>query len=314
MTEQCIHHLIAAQANRTPEAIAIAAPGRAPLTYRRLHDHIEDVVATLNAMGMGRNDRVAIVLPNGPEMAVTFIAVAAGATSAPLNPAYRANEFDFYLSDLNAKALIIQSGMDSSAIAVAQARDIPIIELSPVLEAEAGIFALRGDKRSRAARNGFSQPNDVALVLHTSGTTSRPKIVPLKQTNICTSAHNIRAALELVDTDRCLNVMPLFHIHGLMAATLSSLVAGASVICTPGFYAPKFFEWMEAFQPTWYTAVPTMHQAILARAASNREILVRCPLRFVRSSSSSLPPQVMAELYDGSLPSDSQQSTATKSA
>lgn len=296
MTDQCIHHLIAAQAKRTPDAIGIAAPGRAPLTYRRLRDHIDDVVATLNAMGMGRNDRVAIVLPNGPEMAVAFIAVAAGATSAPLNPAYRANEFDFYLSDLNAKALIIQSGMDSPAIAVAQARGIPIIELSPVLEAEAGILTLKGDKHSRAARNGFAQPNDVALVLHTSGTTSRPKIVPLTQTNLCTSAHNIRVALELVDSDRCLNVMPLFHIHGLMAATLSSLATGASVVCTPGFYAPKFFEWMDEFRPTWYTAVPTMHQAILARAASNREIIARCPLRFVRSSSSSLPPQVMAEL------------------
>jgi len=247
-------------------------------------------------MGMGRNDRVAIVLPNGPEMAVAFVAVAAGATSAPLNPAYRANEFDFYLSDLKAKALIIQSGMDSPAIAVAHARGIPIIELLPALEAEAGIFTLRGDKRSRTARNGFAQPNDVALVLHTSGTTSRPKIVPLTQTNICTSAHNIRVALELVDSDRCLNVMPLFHIHGLMAATLSSLATGASVVCTPGFDASKFFGWLEAFRPTWYTAVPTMHQAILERAASNRHIIARCPLRFIRSCSASLPPKSMAEL------------------
>src|SRR5262249_39898910 len=142
----------------------------------------------------------------------------------------------------------------------------------------------------------FAQPDDVALVLHTSGTTSRPKIVPLTQTNICTSAHNIQAALALTAEDRCLNIMPLFHIHGLIAATLATLAAGASVMCTPCFDVTTFFAWMEAFHPTWYTAVPTMHQAILTRAESNREIIARCPLRFLRSSSAALPPQVMAAL------------------
>jgi acyl-CoA synthetase (AMP-forming)/AMP-acid ligase II/acyl carrier protein len=296
MTDQCIHHLIAAQAKRTPDAIAIAAPGRASLTYGGLHIHIEETVKTLNAMGVGRNDRVAIVLPNGPEMTVAFLAVASGATSAPLNPAYGANDFDFYLSDLNVKALIIQSGMNSPARTIARAHGISIIELSPVLEAEAGIFTLMGDKRSSVAHSGFAQPDDVALVLHTSGTTSRPKIVPLTQTNICTSAHNIRGAFELDNRDRCLNVMPLFHIHGLVAAILSTLASGASVVCTPGFDASKFFEWLEAFRPTWYTAVPTMHQAILERAGSNRDIIARCPLRFIRSCSASLPPKVMAQL------------------
>ena len=247
-------------------------------------------------MGIGRNDRVAIVLPDGPEMAVTFVAVAAGATSAPLNPAYRANEFDFYLSDLNAKALVVQAGIESPARAVAQARGIPLIELSPVKDAEAGIFTLAGPKGVACARNGFAQADDLALVLHTSGTTSRPKIVPLTQTNICTSAHNVRACLELVDGDRCLNLMPLFHVHGLVAGLLASLAVGASVVCPPGFYAPKFFEWMEGFRPTWYTAVPTMHQAVLARAPLNREVIANCPLRLVRSSSSALPPQVKAEL------------------
>ncbi len=136
----------------------------------------------------------------------------------------------------------------------------------------------------------------MALVLHTSGTTSRPKIVPLTHTNICTAAHNLQAALELVESDRCLNVLPLFHVSGLISAVLASLVAGASVVCTPGFYAPQFFAWLAEFRPTWYTAVPTIHQAILARATLHREIIARCPLRFIRSGSASLPPQVLAEL------------------
>ena len=187
----CIHHLLEDQAERTPDAPAILAPGRAPLTYGRLRVHILTMwCRRCMLLGLSRNDRVALVLPNGPEMAVAFLAVAAGATCAPLNPAYSANEFDFYLADLHAKALIMQAGMDSPARAVAQARGLRIIELSPVLEAEAGLFTLTGEEHPRAAPHGFAQPDDVALVLHTSGTTSRPKIVPLTHTNICTSAYN----------------------------------------------------------------------------------------------------------------------------
>jgi oxalate---CoA ligase len=300
-----IYELVETQAKRAPEAIAIAAPGRRPLPYGRLSRHIGDVARTLHDMGIGRNDRVAIVMPNGPEMAVAFLAVATVAASAPLNLAYRANEFDFYLSDLRAKALMIQAGINSPAIAVAQKHGLAIIECAPRLEAEAGLFSLEGAERARTTGGdtgpllgGYARCDEVALVLHTSGTTSRPKIVPLTHTNICTSAHNIRATLHLTEADRCLNVMPLFHIHGLIGATLSSLMAGGSVVCTPGFDVTAVFGWMEACDPTWYTAVPTMHQSILSRAAINAEIIARHPLRFIRSASAPLQPQVMAGLEE----------------
>lgn len=289
-----VHTLVSDSAERAPDAIAIAAPRRPPLTYRRLSGHIENTVSTLNTMGIGRNDRVAIVLPNGPEMAVTFLAVASGATCAPLNPNYRFKEFDFFLSDLKVKTLIIQSGIDSPAISVAEKKRISLIELSPL--SEAGIFTLIGEENTYPTAPGFAQPEDTALVLHTSGTTARPKIVPLTHSNICTSANNIRQTLELTKNDCCLNIMPLFHIHGLIGAVLSSILAGASVVCSSDFYASKFFEWMKDFRPTWYTAVPTMHQAILARARENYEIVKLCKLRFIRSSSSALPPQIMIEL------------------
>jgi acyl-CoA synthetase (AMP-forming)/AMP-acid ligase II len=142
----------------------------------------------------------------------------------------------------------------------------------------------------------MAEPDDVALLLHTSGTTSRPKLVPLTQRNILASAHHIGATLGLTSADRCLNIMPLFHIHGLIGAVLSSLAAGGSVFCTPGFNALKFFAWLDEAAPSWYSAVPTMHQAILARADRNRDIIARRRLRLIRSSSSSLPPPVMAEL------------------
>ncbi len=290
-----IYHLLEGNAKKNPQDIAIIAAGRPPLTYSRLFDAVTDVLFKLNAIGIGRNDRVAIALPNGAEMAVAFLTIASCATCAPLNPNYRQSEYDFYLSDLDAKALIFQSGVATFAVEVAKKRGIPLVELSPVSEA-AGLFQLTGGEPKSPAMDGIAQPEDIALVLHTSGTTSRPKMVPLTGNNLCTSAENIRIALNLVENDRCLNVMPLFHIHGLMGAILSSLSAGGSVVCTPGFDAPKFFDWLAEFRPTWYSAVPTMHQGILARAGDNRQHRMKCPIRLIRSSSAPLPPQVMNEL------------------
>jgi len=278
-------------------AAAIGAPDRAPMTYRSLRALAARTVADLNALGIGRNDRVAIVLPNGPEMAAAFVTIACGATTAPLNPAYRGEEFEFYLTDLNAKALVVQAGVETPARAVAEKLGVPVIELSPDIAAGAGSFTLAAlSPMQGACRTGEAGPDDVALVLHTSGTTSRPKIVPLAQSNIAASARHVGGTLGLRPDDRCLNIMPLFHIHGLIAAVSSSLAAGGEVWCSPGFNALKVFAWMDEAKPSWYTAVPTMHQAILARAERNKDSVARASLRFIRSSSASLPPQVMAEL------------------
>ncbi|MBP0615209.1 acyl--CoA ligase [Jiella mangrovi] len=279
-----------------PEDPAIGATDRAALTYRGLSDIAEATVAQLNKLGIGIGDRVAIVLPNGPEMAAAFVAIAAGASAAPLNPAYRAEELEFYLSDLRAKALVVDTAGHEAAEEVAAKLNIPILTLSVEAGGPAGAFTLSGETIGETARPGMSADEDEALVLHTSGTTSRPKIVPLSLGNLKASARHIRGSLELKAADRCLNIMPLFHIHGLIAAVLSSLSAGAEVICTPGFNALKIFQWMDEAAPTWYTAVPTMHQAILSRAPRNPDAVARLRLRFIRSSSSSLPPQVMAEL------------------
>lgn len=282
------------------EAPALSAPGSAALTYQGLREQVDYTVASLNAMGIGRSDRVAIVLPNGPSMASAFLSVAAGAASAPLNPAYRADEFEFYLSDLNAKGLIVESGSDSPAIEVARKLGVRIITLHPDTARGAGAFRLDGGAgvNLTAAATGLAQADDVALVLHTSGTTSRPKIVPLSQANVWASARNIREFLGLGAADRGLNIMPLFHIHGLIAGISAPLSAGGQVCCTPGFNALRFFSWMEQARPTWYTAVPTMHQAILSRASNNRTVIAANPLRFIRSSSSAMPTQVIREIEE----------------
>jgi acyl-CoA synthetase (AMP-forming)/AMP-acid ligase II len=289
--------LLSAGADQMP---AVGAPSTPDLSYRGLRQQITRTVAALNSFGIGRDERVAIVLKNGAEMGVAFIAVACGATAAPLNPSYRADEFEFYLADLKAKALIVESGSDTPAIAVAEKLGVAVVELSANVTEGAGTFslALRGRSPGALQRGGWAEPGDVALILHTSGTTSRPKIVPLTQKNVAINAGSIAEALRFTGTDRGLNIMPLFHIHGLIAGLLAPLSAGAYVSCTPGFNALKFFGWMDEVRPTWYTAVPTMHQTILTRASQNKDIIARHPLRFLRSSSSSMPVQVIRELEE----------------
>jgi acyl-CoA synthetase (AMP-forming)/AMP-acid ligase II len=281
------------------KAIAIRAPEESPFSYQGLRQQIENTVEALNKFGIGRNDRVAIVLPNGPGMASAFVSISAGATTAPLNPDYRFDEFEFYLSDLNAKALLVEEGSDSPALQVAAEQGILILNLIASENGPAGQFELKSGQAEiddKPQYEGYAQPEDIALVLHTSGTTSRPKIVPLTHSNICASAQNISETLALQPTDSCLNIMPLFHIHGLMAATLATLNSGGSVYCSPGFNAFKFYDWMKDASPTWYTAVPTMHQAIATRASRNLGVIQNTALRFIRSSSSSLPPQIMEQL------------------
>jgi acyl-CoA synthetase (AMP-forming)/AMP-acid ligase II len=284
--------LVESSASVSPEAAAILAKGRRPLTYRELLDHLRSTTTGLTQLGLRRNDRVAIVLPNGPEMATFFLSVASVATSAPLNPAYSFEEFRFYMEDLGAKALVTSPQAPVAAAQAAQALGLPVLRLTSEPNSAAGVFSLSNARGVNEAE--LAQPDDIALVLHTSGTTSKPKLVPLTQRNLVASAVNIARSLELTNEDRCLNVMPLFHVHGLMAALLASLSAGGSVICSPGFNATEFFDWLRLMEPTWYTAVPTMHQAVLAKLHPDSTKAHR--LRFIRSCSSALPPTLMGQL------------------
>ncbi len=290
-----VHELV----TRAPAtAVAFAAPARPPLTYGRLADLLARTAERLARLGLGPGDRVAVVLPNGPEMAAAFVALAATVAVAPLNPAYREEEFDFYLGDLAARALVVPAGMETPAVTVARRRGIAVLRLSVPADAPAGVFGLEleGPPPGPPRSPRLATAGEVALILHTSGTTSRPKMVPLLHRNLTASARHIRDTLRLAPEDRCLQIMPLFHIHGLVAAVLASLAAGASLFLTPGFDAFRFVGWLGESGASWTTAVPTMYQAILARLRRHGAEGVRGRLRLLRSSSASLPPRVMREL------------------
>jgi len=296
MVGSTIYERLRNQAGRRPEAVAILAPNRTPLSYGRLFQQVRSVMSWLHEHGIGHNGRVGAVLPNGPEFAAAYLGIASGAVFAPLNPAYREPEFESVLRGLRPSALLVQRDLDSPARPVARALDIPVIELTPMPDQAAGIFALEGRSRPLPQGSRTARPKDVALMLQTSGTTGRPRIVLLTHRNLCASAGNFVRTSRLTRRDRNLCLIPMFHIHPLCGSILASLAAGGSVVCTPGFHAPSFFEWLEAFRPTWYTVGPAVHRLILARASDNPEAAARNSLRFIGSGSAPLSPALAGEL------------------
>jgi len=293
---ETIYQLLRHGAEETPEAVAFLSPDREPITYAQLLDQIDSTITSLREIGIRASDRVAIVLPNGVELATLILAVSCAAISAPLNPLYSESELESYLYDLRANALVVQP--ESRGGAVAQRLRIPVIELVLCPSSSSRLFTLRTLAPVVASPQDPLEPDHVALVLHTSGTTSKSKRVPLTHRNLCSSAYAVGDTLDLTGADRCLGFMPLFHIHGLVGGMLSSLAAGGSFAATPSSDPSCFFDWMIKFRPTWYTAVPTFHQAILRHARERDETIESGLLRLIRSSSAPLPLGVMRQLED----------------
>ena len=282
-----IDAMLARNAARFGTRPAIMGEGGLQLSHRELHAQVALIAQALRAAGIRRADRVGIALPPGPDAAVAFLAAASCATAAPLNPAYSTGEFDSQLRGLPARMLLLLHDDDCAARAAAQALGIGLMELAP-LQHRAAPAASAAPALSATA---VALPDDVALVLHTSGTTSRPKKVPLSHANLCASARNIAAALQLQPDDISLHTMPLFHIHGL-ACLLAALAAGGSCVCPGAFEAARFPGWLQRWQPTWFSTVPTVLQALIH--LRGQRAVAAPSLRFIRSSSAPLPPALLA--------------------
>ena len=274
------------------ENIALTSEISSKLSYKDLKLFIDKISKQLAGNGLSNKDRAAIVLPNGPYMASSFLAISSYMSAAPLNPSYKSEEYEFYLKDLNPKIVLVEKNSENPVVDVAKKLKIELCEINPEKDGPSGIFNIY----EKESEYSLPDENDEALVLHTSGTTSRPKIVPLTNKNIFSSAENISKSLNLSKNDHCLNIMPLFHIHGLIAILASSMKAGASVCASNGFNAIKFLDMAKSEKITWYSGVPTMHQAILLRARRNLEVAKLLKLRLIRSSSASLPPVVFKDL------------------
>jgi len=276
--------------------VVFTAPDRSPITYSQLRSQVKDIGEQISSLGLRNGDRVAIVLPNGPEAATSFFCVANYFTAAPLNPSFTKQEYDFYLQDIAPKLIIVEEGSKNPVLESASELNIPVVETRVRDTDPAGVFNLF-DTKVEATPN---VEQDTVLVLHTSGTTSRPKMVPLLNSNVTSAAQGIVNTLELTSNDHALNVMPLFHIHGI-SVLISTVMQGASICCTNGFFAVRrFLEIARQEKITWYSAVPTIQQAVLRQAQRNPSLAHELGLRLIRSSSASLPPKVfksMTELF-----------------
>ena len=272
---------------------AVVVPDGPTVGYGDLSSEVERVAETLVAAGVERGRAVSIVLPNGLDFLVTFLAVArAGAIAAPLNSAYTVDEFRFFMEDAEAQLAILPPGAHAGRDAAA-GLGVPTVEAS--LDAM-GRTVIQRDGQTLTGRTDVEgpSPDDVALFLHTSGTTSRPKGVPLTHRNLVASLQNIGDTYALTPDDVALVVMPLFHVHGLIGVALSTLRTGGSIVVPDRFSASRFWEHQRATGATWYSAVPTIHQILLMRADDDQ-----APdesFRFIRSCSAALAPTVFHDL------------------
>ncbi len=280
-----------------PSHPAIRVPEGPTITYDSLRRQVHSLSQQLRSLGIRRVDRVASVLPNSPETIVSFLAVAATATAAPLNPAYKSDEFSFYLEDTQARALITPP--EGGEVAQQAA---PEGTLQICAHFQNGEVTFETANRGEAVSDDPPGSEDVALVIHTSGTTSRPKRVPLAHGHLVTSVANIVETYQLIPEDASLCVMPLFHQHGLMASVLSTFASGGTVVVPPRFNALNFWKAVRDCEVTWFTAVPTMHRVLLGRArrkgGKSRNPDLYKGLRFIRSCSASLPAAAMLQMEE----------------
>jgi acyl-CoA synthetase (AMP-forming)/AMP-acid ligase II len=274
--------------------IAVTVSGGGPVvTYGQLRRQVDALAAQLKQLGLGPGDRIASALPNGLETIVVFLAASTVGTAAPLNPAYRLDEFKFYLEDTGARALIVPP-KDSDEARAAAGDKVLIIEAD--LDAAGQVRFSAANNTGVAGPAASPKAEDAALILHTSGTTSRPKRVPLSHENLMTSARNVAETYQLTAEDVSLCVMPLFHVHGLVASTLATLFTGGTIVVPPRFNPLSFWATVRDHRVSWYSAVPTIHQVLLSRTRTGARPSGAENLRFIRSCSAALAPQTMADI------------------
>ncbi len=282
--------------NQDPDHSALESPGQQALSYRDLQKQVLLVIKTLNSLGFGRNDRISVIMPGGPETAVLGIGIMAGFTHAPLNPQYKDPEFREMFSRLNVKAVLVQKNHETAARAAALSCNIPVIEITPEPD-KAGIFKIGDGIPEDKADALFAQPEDTVIVMQTSGTTSVPKVVPISQKQFCKAAYHYFSRLNLSEKDISLHIVAHFHILGITHTLLAPLLGGGTVVCARDYISPDFLPLLKKFRPTFYCAAPAHHKGILHELKKvPADELRHHSLRYIRSTSSPLPAPARKEL------------------
>lgn len=275
----------------------------ATLSRGELERLVTKCARSLVASGIKRGDVIALAEVNSVEFVIGFLAITwASAVALPLNPNNKKDEFHLFLEDAKAKMVLISANGRPEAEAAAAALNIPIIALQVTEDISFSLnmasstpgFQLKPGDASIALD---PDPEDQVLILHTSGTTGRPKCVPHRHRNLCAALRNVAWTYDMSD-EVSMHVMPLFHPHGLTQGLLTPLATGGSVILpAAGKFDPVTF-WQDAvkYKATYYTAVPTIHLMLLARAAQDYPSDNPPPLKFIRSCSAPLAPATLHKL------------------
>ena len=282
---------------RRPDAAALIIDAeRTRVTFAQLDQLATDVSDELVARGLRPGDRIALLAPNGLEFVVALLAAAkANLVTVTLNPAVSTDEVAQRMAEARARILLGVPSLGQEPPDALAAKALPIwtIDVDTTSGPQFALTVKADAPPTAAARDDRPLPDsdpDDALIMFTSGTTARPKRVPLTHTNIAASVRGICTTYELGPSDATVAVMPFFHGHGLMAGLLSTLATGGCVLIPAAgrFSARSLWDDVAAVSATWITAVPTMYRILLSRAATDYPGRDRCPLRFLRSCSAPL--------------------------
>ena len=300
-----IADLVEAAARRRPDAPALVVTAdRVPVSYRDLIRLVDDLAGQLKRGGLRPGDRVALRSGSNAEFVIGLLAASrADLIVVPLDPALPVTEQRTRSEAAGARVVLVD-GVDNAGEAAEREpglRSWPIaVTIGRDRGAEEGANAVNLDAAT-PPQTGISTPEglrrDDAMIMFTGGTTGVPKMVPWTHNNIASAVRAIVAGYGLGPQDATVAVMPLYHGHGLLAALLSTLASGGTVLLPArGRYsAHTFWDDIDAVRATWYTAVPTIHQILLERAQSDGPGK-QAALRFIRSCSAPLTPETAQAL------------------
>jgi acyl-CoA synthetase (AMP-forming)/AMP-acid ligase II/thioesterase domain-containing protein len=287
--------MIGHNARRSPHQPALVSSAFAPLTYQDLQRQLDGIRRQLRVSGFARSARIGVLTPSGPEAILAIVAVACCSIAVPLDPRLTPAEIDHRLDLLRLDALIIPRGMAPEARQSAERRGVAILEATPVGQGRLGLnIAVRACVSP--APDTEPDPGSPAFILQTSGTTAEPKLIPFSHANMLAAAARLETWFKLTPQDRCLSVSPPYYSHGLKVTVFTPLLTGGSIAVPANATVVDLADWFDMLRPTWYSAGPTLHNAVLDKAKRLADVQAMHTLRFVLSGGALLPRAVWNEL------------------
>lgn len=279
-------------ADAAPTRPALLATRFAPLDRAALREQLDGIRRCLRRAGFGAQARIGVMIPEAAQAAVGILGVACAAVAVPLDPRLGPAELDQFLEQLPLDALLIIDGGPDEGYRAAHRHDLPLIIAEPAEDGSAGL-QLRAPLAAVAAVDAEPDADAPAFILRSSGTTALPKLIPFSHRNMLAAARNWQNWFRLTAGDRCLCVSAPYYSHGLKVTILTPLLTGGSVAFPLSAATVDLHEWLVTLQPSWYSAGPALHRAMLEATRSRPESCAAHRLRFASSGGAPLQSDVI---------------------